>query len=141
MANKLYKFQTGIRSSKASITSIEPMLNNIRNEIGLPDETYYNILVAITEAVNNAINHGNKLDENKTVEIKIEATVNTIDISVKDQGEGFEIDKLDDPRTPENLLKSSGRGVFIIKTLANDSSFVHDGKGMNVCMQFSYKPK
>ncbi len=138
MAKYLYKSQINIPSSKSSVNSIEPMLNNIRKEIALRDETYYNILVAVTEAVNNANIHGNKLDQNKSIEIEIEATSNTINISVADQGDGFCIDKLDDPRTPENLLKPSGRGVFIIRTLANESSFVHDGNGMVVKMVFNY---
>ncbi len=138
MANYLYKSEISIPSSKFSVNSIEPLLNNIRNEIGLRDETYYNILVAVTEAVNNANIHGNKLDQNKSIEIEVEATSDTINISVADQGDGFDIDKLDDPRTPENLLKPSGRGVFIIKTLANESSFVHDEYGMVVNMIFNY---
>lgn len=85
-----------------------------------PNEAkYYNILVALTEAINNAADHGNGLDETQEVKVRLIYDKSELLCEVYDKGEGFDIDTVEDPREPHNLLKDSGRGVFIMKELSD----------------------
>jgi len=123
-------------SSINSIKLIEPIIYQVKKTVTIPDSIIYNILIAVTEAVNNAIIHGNKQNITKQVLIKLLANIHELVIEVTDEGSGFEIDSLADPRIPENLLKANGRGVFIIKELSNESKFDISEKGTTVTMKF-----
>jgi serine/threonine-protein kinase RsbW len=136
MENSMIKIKEEYDSEKKSILNVEPLINSLKDKLEIPLEKYYNILIAVSEAVNNAIIHGNKLNKDKKVQIVIEANNEQIDIIIHDEGEGFEPDELNDPRAPENLLKDSGRGVFLIKELSDKSEFIHSDKGTDVFMTF-----
>src|SRR3990170_2645295 len=114
-----FKIEKEIKSEKNAIKSIEPLLYEIKNKFNIEDKLFYNIVIAVTEAINNAVFHGNSNKPGKKVLISITSSQRNIDISIADQGDGFDPEKLGDPREPDNLLKSSGRGVFLIKQLAN----------------------
>lgn len=79
--------------------------------------------IAVTEAVNNAILHGNKKNPDKNVHVTISATVDTVRVVILDEGDGFNPQKIDNPLEPQNLLKESGRGVFIVRSLMDEVSF------------------
>lgn len=130
------KISEEYESTKKSLQNIEPLLNKIKEQIPIQLEKYYKILIAVSEAVNNAIIHGNKLDRNKKVKIDINANQEKIEILVKDEGTGFEVDALADPRAPENLMKESGRGVLLIKELSDISKFNKTENGYSVFMVF-----
>jgi serine/threonine-protein kinase RsbW len=83
----------------------------------MDDGTMYRLLVSCTEAVNNAIIHGNKSDPNKSVTVRCIVEKQSLTIRVKDEGRGFDPGKLQDPREKKNLMKESGRGVFLIRSL------------------------
>ena len=123
-------------SEKKSILNVEPLINRLKEKLSIPLEKYYNILIAVSEAMNNAIIHGNKLNKNKKVLIEVLANNDRVDIRIHDEGEGFDPEFLADPRDPENLLKDSGRGVFLIKELSDKSEFTHSDNGTDVKMTF-----
>lgn len=116
-----------ISSRPESINTIERLIDDLRSEHNIHEDAYGNILVAVTEAVNNAIQHGNKYDPNKKVKINYELEEDTISFTVVDQGAGFDYYNLPDPTAPENLEKPTGRGVFLMKHLADQIIFSENG--------------
>jgi serine/threonine-protein kinase RsbW len=136
MDDYIIKLSETYDSEKKSIKYVEPLINSIKEKVPISLEKYYNILIAVTEAFNNAIIHGNKLDSNKKVDIEITANNNLIEVIISDEGEGFNPDELADPREPDNLLKDNGRGVLLIKELSDKCDFSHSEKGTIVMMTF-----
>lgn len=99
----------------------------------------FGIRLSIEEALMNAIKHGNQNDESKTVTISYEVTNIQTSITIQDQGQGFDPEKIPDPTTPENIEKDSGRGVMLIKHYAEKIEFSDNGRC--VYMQFGTTPK
>ncbi len=124
-------------SDRQSIRFVEPMLLQIRKQANFDDAKFYNIVVAVTEAVNNAIHHGNSCDPDVHVDLDIELTDKYLTVSVKDRGDGFDHNALADPRNKENLLKERGRGVFLIKELADEVHYDVSDKGTFVQIIFT----
>ena len=83
---------------------------------GVGEEAAFGIDVAVREAITNAMVHGNKEDEAKTVELTLNCLGRELEIEVKDQGEGFDPTSIPDPTDPANILKTSGRGIFLMRT-------------------------
>lgn len=98
---------------------VQVVSDHVCGSIGMDDDAAHWISVAIRESVINAIKHGNRNDSSKRVFVEFETTrphdVPELSIKVRDQGEGFEPEEVADPLAPENLLKSSGRGIFLIR--------------------------
>jgi serine/threonine-protein kinase RsbW len=129
---KALKFQ----SRPENISIVEKFVDDLKNEINIGDEVYGNVLISLTEAANNAIIHGNKCDEKKEVEITYSFDPRSRHLSfiIKDQGPGFDYNNLPDPTAPENLEKTSGRGVFLMMQLAD--MVVFSDNGATAEMQF-----
>lgn len=123
-----------IESRINNLGIVENMVDTITRDAGISKENYGKILVSILEAVNNAIVHGNKNDEHKIVEIKIKLKNNSLFIEVTDQGMGFKPEEVPDPTEPENIENANGRGVFLMKRLADEIEF--NKKGNSVKMTF-----
>ena len=87
---------------------------------GVSDDAAYGIDMAVREAVTNAVIHGNRQDENKTVELVLKSSPDAVEISVHDQGPGFNPEDVPDPTATENLLKTSGRGIFFMRTFMDE---------------------
>lgn len=87
---------------------------------GLGDEFISSIDLAVRESVANAVKHGNKLDETKPVEIRLSRLADRFEITVRDFGEGFNVDSIPDPTNPENLLKVNGRGILFMRTFMDE---------------------
>ena len=87
---------------------------------GMSEEQAFGIDMAVREAIANAVIHGNKLDESKFVEISVQTTTDSLEISVHDQGSGFNPETVADPTKEENLLKSSGRGIFFVRNFMDE---------------------
>jgi len=123
-------------SKPENITIVEKFIDDLRNEINIGDDVYGNILISLTEAANNAMLHGNDGDESKQVEISysLDDRGKNLSFIVKDQGPGFDYNSLPDPTAPENLERTSGRGVFLMMQLAD--MVVFSDKGATVEMQF-----
>lgn len=135
--NNFYKIKKSLKSEKESLQIIEPLLFDLKKKFSISDERFYNMLIAITEALNNAILHGNKSDSSKYVTISIQVKNGLALIHIIDEGEGFDIDKVPDPRDPENLLKTNGRGIFLIRSLMDDVDFKISKKGTKLTMRIS----
>lgn len=118
-----------LNSDLKELKKIEKICGGIANEMGLSENQKDNLSIAFTEAVGNAITHGNKMDRDKKVEIDVAVYEDRVCVSVKDEGTGFDPAGLDDPLDPKNLLKESGRGIFILKTLMDETSFSFEEGG------------
>lgn len=117
------KKQITIESKVENICTIEKMIDEVSDEIKISSDIYGKILIATIEAVNNSIVHGNELDPNKKVTIEIEFKQPNLHIFIADEGKGFDFTSVPDPTTPENIENVSGRGVFLMKKLADDLIF------------------
>ncbi len=116
-----------IPSITDNIRIIESFIDNAREKFNLNDDIYGNIMIAVTESVNNAIMHGNKNDRNKNVTLSLSLNRNTINFTIRDEGIGFDFQNLPDPTSPENLDKPSGRGIFLMKHLSDEVNFSNNG--------------
>jgi serine/threonine-protein kinase RsbW len=87
---------------------------------GVSDDAAFGIDMAVREAVTNAVLHGNRQDENKTVELVLKSSPDAVEISVHDQGPGFNPEDVPDPTATENILKTSGRGIFFMRTFMDE---------------------
>ncbi len=121
-----------IESKPESIHIIERLVDDLKGEYNIHEDAYGNILVAVTEAVNNAIQHGNKYNPNLKVKISYEVENDTISFAITDQGKGFDYYNLPDPTAPENLEKPTGRGVFLMKHLADQIIFSNNGSSVEL---------
>jgi serine/threonine-protein kinase RsbW len=103
---------------------VQAVSDHLGRRVGLDDDSVHWVGVAVRESVINAIKHGNRGDAAKLVVVEFDARpaadVPELWISVRDQGEGFDPENLADPLAPENLLKSSGRGIFLIRSFMDD---------------------
>ena len=88
--------------------------------LGISEEAAFGIDVAVREAVTNAVLHGNRQDEEKTVDISLKSSPDAVEISVHDQGPGFNPEEVPDPTVQENILKASGRGIFFMRTFMDE---------------------
>ncbi|MGB0368398.1 MAG: ATP-binding protein [Flavobacteriales bacterium] len=114
--------------SKAdNIVIAEKLVDDVCKKFSVDEDFYGNILIAVTEAVNNAINHGNRQNPEKKVQLDFVERADRLSFSVQDEGEGFDHNALPDPTDPENLEKISGRGVFLMKHLADEVEFSENG--------------
>lgn len=118
-----------IPSDLNRIKDVEKVTEKIAGYLNFSEDDRDSLAIAVTEIVGNAIIHGNKNNINKKVTIKFEYFNDTIIVQIQDQGEGFDVEEIDNPLEPENLLKESGRGIFIVKALMNEIDFYHDKKG------------
>lgn len=123
-----------IESKLSNLSAVENTIDEITRENGINKENYGKILVSVLEAVNNAIVHGNKSDEKKFVNIDIILKNNILEISIEDEGKGFSPEDVPDPTSPENVERTNGRGVFLMKNLADEIQF--NRKGNKVILKY-----
>ena len=114
------------------IRKVEPFLQQISEAARLDDGTFYRLLVAGTEAVNNGILHGNKSNPLKMVHVTCILRKNELVFRVRDEGKGFKPESVPDPLEEKNLLKTSGRGIFLMRSLADKVSFKVTREGTEV---------
>ncbi len=132
------KYQLKFPSKPENISLVESFLDNTCDELGIGDELYGNILISVTEAVNNAIKHGNQNEQSKVVALHMDQSNNHITFIIKDQGSGFDYTNLPDPTAPENIEKPTGRGIFLMRQLADKVSF--EDEGSTVKISFDLNP-
>ena len=119
-------------SDYQSLIDVEKLVGTVCEEFGVQEDAFGNVLIAVSEAVNNAIQHGNQNNPDAKVEVKVANQADVFCIQIKDQGTGFSYESLPDPTAPENLLKDSGRGVFLMQHLADEVEFVNTGSVVNL---------
>ncbi|MFC2188596.1 ATP-binding protein [Peijinzhouia sedimentorum] len=117
-----------IPSMIENIRIIESFIDNAKERFELNDDIYGNIMIAVTESVSNAIKHGNKSDKGKSVNLSLTLKDDVIKFVIEDEGKGFDYNTLPDPTAPENLEKTGGRGIFLMKNLADEVTFQKDGR-------------
>jgi serine/threonine-protein kinase RsbW len=126
------RYMLELQSNPNCISHIEPYVNKVVEDFGINEEIYGNILISLTEAVNNAIIHGNKEDNSKTVRIKLLEKRNQIAFQISDDGPGFDVEELPDPTAPENIMKLGGRGVFLMQQLSDNIQFMNNGSTVEI---------
>lgn len=117
-----------IPSLAENIRMIESFIDNAKETFRLEDDIYGNIMIAVTEAVNNAIKHGNKSNKEKNVFLLLKIESSMLRFVIRDEGEGFDYDNLPDPTSPENLAKTGGRGIFLMRHLSDEVNFAENGR-------------
>ena len=117
-----------IPSLKENVSVVESFIENVGEKIRIEEAIYGNVLVSVTEAVNNAIVHGNKEDKNKKVRLALKQNKKSVRFIVEDEGMGFDHNTLPDPTNPKNVEKVKGRGIFLIKSLSDKTTFKQGGR-------------
>ena len=120
-----------------NIRIIESFIDNAKDLYNIDDDIYGNIMIAVTESVNNAIKHGNKEDKTKNVNLSLILKENLIRFVIEDQGEGFDFTNLNDPTLPENIDKPGGRGIFLMKHLSDEVHFTNNGRCVELVFYFN----
>jgi serine/threonine-protein kinase RsbW len=116
-----------IGSTISNIQEVELFLNSIFDEYEIDSNRYSKIYLSLSEAFNNAIQHGNKLDESKYVTISFSVSSNYYEFTIEDEGIGFSLDSLKDPTTVENIRNESGRGIFIMTRFSDNIEILEKG--------------
>jgi serine/threonine-protein kinase RsbW len=107
-------------STLETVDSAEQTASRIAAESGFGEDEIMQIAMAVREVVVNAVLHGNAYDPGKKVSLDFETTSNDLVITIRDQGKGLDLDKIPDPLSPDNLLKTSGRGIFLIRSFMDE---------------------
>lgn len=121
-----------IGSDLKYLTDVELMIDMVCEDLKLNEDHYGNILIAVTEAVNNAIIHGNGNNEHKKVNVVVETGEDRVVFIVMDEGSGFDFNNLPDPTAPENIEKPDGRGIFLMKNLSDEVDFDLNGSKVSI---------
>jgi serine/threonine-protein kinase RsbW len=119
-----------------NIRIVESFIDNAKLKLNFDDDIYGNIMVSVTESVNNAIIHGNKSNRDKKVNLSLDYSKDIIKFKVKDEGGGFDFHHVPDPTDPENLEKSNGRGIFLMKHLCDEVNFLDEGNEVEMIFYF-----
>ena len=121
-----------LASSPDNVASVEPYVEKLVAKYQISPDVYGNILISLTEAVTNAITHGNNNDVSKTVMVNLKKHEDKIAFYITDEGSGFDYANLPDPTAPENLLKIGGRGVFLMRQLSDEVLFSNNGSTVEI---------
>jgi serine/threonine-protein kinase RsbW len=127
---KIYRIT--LRSSPRSIKRVEGYLQKISSAVELDEIQMHKLMVSLTEAVNNAILHGNRSKADKKVSVRCEVVPGWLLFEINDEGKGFRPDHVRNPLKEENLHRESGRGIFLMRTLMDKVEFEHLSSGMQV---------
>ena len=132
MALRQKVFRLTLSSKPKNIGKVEAFLKKIDRAAHLDEIQEHKLMIALTEAVNNAILHGNKSKEEKMVRVVCELQEDGLLFTVTDEGKGFKPDAVANPLKEENLLKESGRGIFLMRMLLDRVEFRRTREGMEV---------
>jgi len=121
-----------IPSSPSEIKHLEIYVREVSEKYHISPEIYPNILISLTEAVNNAIIHGNNEDQSKFVNISLEECADSLVFEISDEGRGFNPKNIADPTAEENIECCGGRGVFIMKELSDNLDFINNGRTVKI---------
>jgi len=132
-------YRKEIFSDPELMPEVEQFVLDVAEEVGLNENKFNNIALAVAEAISNSIKHGNKNDKNKKVFIKIEVKNDQMIVTLKDEGTGFDPNTVPDPTRPENILKESGRGVHIMRSLLDDLRYNFTPNGTEIILIINLK--
>jgi serine/threonine-protein kinase RsbW len=123
-----------LESSLNSVDHLEQTAEQIAQKAGLDEDTVFRVSMAVREAAINAVLHGNAYSPEKRVTASFETTPHDLIIRITDQGAGLDPDTLPDPLAPENLLRGSGRGIFLIRSFMDEVQFRRVNPGTELTM-------
>jgi len=127
--------ERSLDSTLESVDSAEELALGMAERAGFGDEDLMKIGMAVRESMVNAIVHGNRYNANKKVRFSVAHTTDRFTIRIADEGEGFDVESLPDPLAPENLLRTSGRGIFLIRSFMDEFDIRRgDAGGMEVTL-------
>ena len=115
-------------SKKESLSKLELFLDSFFNEARLKRENFFNVLLSLSELVNNSISHGNQYNEEKKVVISCSWLKDILTLTVEDEGSGFNLTDIKDPTLPENINHETGRGLFLTSRLADNFDVKEKGR-------------
>ena len=124
-------------STQNNLHLVEKFIEELCDYFNVNNDYFGNIIIALTEAVNNAIIHGNNADSNKKVKVSFQAKNGNLSFTVKDEGRGFDFNNIPDPTDPSNENAEAGRGIFLIKTLADEVNFLENGSVVEINFKIS----
>jgi len=127
MVSNIIKRQLQIDSRIEELKTCLRVCHEMRDSLSLDCDTYFSFQTSLLEAVQNAIIHGNKMDDSKKVTINLTVDDSVIEVLIEDEGNGFDPDCIANPTCGDNLIKENGRGIFFIKNLCDDFQVI--GKG------------
>jgi serine/threonine-protein kinase RsbW len=122
------------KSRRNAVVKAEKLTEKITRRLEFDENERMDIAIAVTEAVNNALEHGNQLTADKLVTLRFEVTSTYLRIVVRDQGDGFSLAGVADPLAPENLTKPNGRGLLIVDSLMDEVEVKPTPRGTEVVM-------
>lgn len=124
--------QLSIPSDFSALGKVESLVDNVCAKLKVNEDYYGNVLIAVTEAVNNAIEHGNNFSKELSVDLSVGDKETDFCFSVRDAGKGFDFNNLPDPTAPENVEKINGRGIYLMRSLAEDVVFDDNGSVVSI---------
>ncbi len=115
-----------------AMAQVESLIDSVCAKLGVNEDFYGNVLIAVTEAVTNAIDHGSNKNKMLDVRVLVGDESKEFCFNVKDEGRGFDFTNLEDPTSPDNILKENGRGIFLMRNLADEVVFEDGGTSVNI---------
>lgn len=138
MIKPYFESFTKLYSSEfTALNFIEEDINNLKSKLSISEETFNNIMVCLSEALNNAIVHAHHNNLSEKVEFHYSLHNEELIIAVKDNGPGFSIDQIPDPTAPENINKLNGRGLFLIKNLSDKMEYSLPDRKLSIHFQIN----
>jgi serine/threonine-protein kinase RsbW len=127
--SKTGRLSFSLTSTMESVAAVEAAAEKLAAKAGLDEDERYHVAMAAREAAVNAVLHGNEYDPAKRIAASFENTGDALVITISDQGKGLDPETLPDPRIPENLLRGTGRGIFLIRSFMDEVHFrqLHPG--------------
>jgi serine/threonine-protein kinase RsbW len=123
--SKAGKLSFSLSSTMESVGEVEAAAEKLAAEAGLDEDECFRVTMAVREAAVNAVLHGNEYDPSKQISASFENTGSSLIFTIADQGKGVDPETLPDPRAPENLLRGTGRGIFLIRSFMDEVHFRH----------------
>jgi serine/threonine-protein kinase RsbW len=128
-----------LASTMESVAEVEAAAEKLTHQAGLDEDESFHVVMAVREAAVNAVLHGNGYDPNKQISVSFENTGKSLVITVADEGDGFDPERLPDPLAPENKLRGTGRGIFLIRSFLDEVHFrqLHPGTELTLVKHLS----
>ena len=130
-------FEKEISSNPDLLPELEDIIVKLAEQQKMNKDKVNGLALSFSEAASNSIIHGNKLDVNKKIKISVAVDQNRMKIIIKDQGNGFELNSVPDPTSPENILKDSGRGIHIMKSFLDNLTYNFTPTGTEVTLEIN----
>jgi serine/threonine-protein kinase RsbW len=126
---KAGRLRFALNSTMESVGEVEAAADKMAGEAGLDEDERFHVTMAVREAAVNAVLHGNEYDPTKQITVSCENTGDALVFTIADQGKGLDPETIPDPLAPENLLRGTGRGIFLIRSFMDEVHFrqLHPG--------------